>query len=148
MRKVTDLKPNEAILISNDAERDAISKLFDKSGLLWANGEKVSNWISGYNYPYAFELVNSKVYHSTESDFLEQGFTIHPAADFIGSEGESVEADKKVMITINLSMDKDTAFRIGNVLKQHEPEIWELLKQEIKETEIKLTRNTPKNERN
>lgn len=54
-RKVTDLLQNEAILISNDFERDVILKLMEDAGKDWADGEKATNWNPiqvGYEYPF------------------------------------------------------------------------------------------------
>jgi hypothetical protein len=153
-RKVTDLNPNEAILISNDAERDAILQLMEDAGCIWNSGDAPFDVLPIRTpYPYclaykfrSIDFIASDGIRVVNKNSFYEAEMIYPATDFIGSEGESLEADKKVMITINLSMDKDTAFRIGNVLKQHEPEIWELLKQEIRQAEIKLTRNTLTNE--
>ena len=60
-RKVTDLLQNEAILISNDFERDVILQLMEDAGMDWADGEKATNWNPiqvGYEYPFVLFKVS------------------------------------------------------------------------------------------
>ena len=85
-RKVTDLKPNEAILISNDTERDAILQLFSEIALVLAKDELLS-------YPFYLRLNRAPVKIWTHKR-LWLNTLIIPATYFIGSEGESVEADE------------------------------------------------------
>jgi hypothetical protein len=95
-RKVTDLKPNEAILISNDAERDAILQLMDISNFKWNSGDAPfdRNIRTAYPYCLAYKFRSIDFIPSdgirvvNKNSFYEAGM-IYPATDFIGSEGES-----------------------------------------------------------
>jgi hypothetical protein len=90
-RKVTDLKQNEAILISNDSERDAILQLMDRAGWVWNDNSEPFEYIPTNAYPY-FLCYKALEYngicivlpHYEEKNEL----TIYPAIDFIGSEGD------------------------------------------------------------
>lgn len=90
-RKVTDLKPNEAILISNDAERDAILQLMDRAGWVWNDNSEPFEYIPTNPYP-IFLCYKALEYNGiciVLPHYEEKNeFTIHPATDFIGSEGE------------------------------------------------------------
>jgi hypothetical protein len=90
-RKVTDLKPNEAILISNDAERDAVLNLFHEAGIKWVSGTDVTNWHPSFNYPFGLQLNTKKLYNEPLWYLDKLSCITYPATDFIGSEGESVE---------------------------------------------------------
>jgi hypothetical protein len=43
------------------------------------------------------------------------------------------EAEKEVIIKINLELNGDTAIKIMNCLKKNEPKIWQELKSQVKE---------------
>ena len=92
-RKVTDLKPNEAILISNDSERDAILQLMEDAGMRWNSGHAIFDINIRTPYPYCFAYKFRSIdYVSTngirvvnKNSFYEAEIT-YPATDFIGSE--------------------------------------------------------------
>jgi hypothetical protein len=87
-RKVTDLLPNEAILISNDAERDAILQLMEDAGYIWANRDKPTQWMPMFPYPIGIELEDFILFNNESYLYEQMGYAIYPATDFIGSEGE------------------------------------------------------------
>jgi hypothetical protein len=87
-RKVTDLKPNEAILISNDSERDAILQLMEDAGMRWMNGAKLTELNPAFSYPFALETDNRYAIVFNEQLWDLPSHTIIPASDFIGSEGD------------------------------------------------------------
>jgi hypothetical protein len=43
------------------------------------------------------------------------------------------EAEKEVIIKINLELNGDTAIKIMNCLKENEPKIWQELRSELKQ---------------
>jgi hypothetical protein len=91
-RKVTDLLPNEAILISNDAERDAILQLMEDAGMRWNGNESAFRYIPDVNYDYCLTYKSHGnqgivVLHKNNGKY--QGFITYPATDFIGSEFSS-----------------------------------------------------------
>jgi hypothetical protein len=88
-RKVTDLKPNEAILISNDSERDAILQLMEDAGYIWANRDKPTHWMPMFPYPLCIEIEDMILFNNESYLYEQMEYTIHPATDFIGSEGVS-----------------------------------------------------------
>ena len=79
IRKVSDLLPSEAILISSDSDLKVLEE-FEKAGMNWADGEKATEWNPtqvGYNYP--FVLIRNPIYIGSiafrvlpPSDFIEQ----------------------------------------------------------------------------
>jgi hypothetical protein len=85
-RKVTDLLPNEAILISNDAERDAVLNIFHEAGIKWASGKDVTNWYPSFNYPFGLQLSAKKLFNEPLWYLDKLSCTMYPATDFIGSE--------------------------------------------------------------
>ncbi len=85
-RKVTDLKPNEAILISNDSERDAILQLMEDAGMRWMNGAKLTELNPAFSYPFALETDNRYAIVFNEQLWDLPSHKIIPATDFIGSE--------------------------------------------------------------
>ena len=98
-RKVTDLKPNEAILISNDAERDAILQLMEDAGMRWNSGDAPFDVLpirTPYPYCLAYKFrsidsIPSDGIRVVNKNSFYEAEMIYPATDFIGSEGESVD---------------------------------------------------------
>lgn len=144
-RKVTDLLPNEAILISNDSERDAILQLFSEIALVLAKDELL-------NYPFYLRLNRAPVKIWTHKR-LWLNTLIVPATDFIGSEGEGVEVDwKKIAEQVTSELEKVSEFfrnfnrpndTFGTfVSKQIE---FDELSESVNRT-LELTRNTQTNE--
>jgi hypothetical protein len=87
MKKVTDLKPNEAILISNDADLKVLEE-FEKAGITWIDGANANSF-----NPLAFSGEEELIIH-IEQDRIVWAYsqvsvlTTYPATDFIGSDGE------------------------------------------------------------
>lgn len=90
-RKVTDLLPTEAILISSDAERDEISKLLDDLNIRWCGGERLVYYKASMAYPYCFTLDENLIWHDSFGFCKGVGKTIYPATDFIPTESDEVE---------------------------------------------------------
>jgi hypothetical protein len=103
-RKVTDLKPNEAILISSYADLKVMEE-FEKAGIVWVNGgEKPTQWkpFPSWEFPDRIVLDNGRISRGSPHRYIEL-----PATDFIPTEAEKVEgsvvieADNSIQITIN-----------------------------------------------
>lgn len=159
-RKVTDLKPNEAILISNDAERDAILQLMEDAGWLWNSGDSPFYVLPIKNpYPYylAYKFEGTDGFPNRGIRVVDYDYegncVFYPATDFIGSEGESVEADwKKIAEQLTTELEKVSEFfrnfdrpndTFGTfVSKQIE---FDEIAESVDKT-LELTRNTPTNE--
>jgi hypothetical protein len=155
-RKVTDLKLNEAILISNDFERDAILQLMEDAGMRWIDCNP-TEYKPNFGYPfylftYDFDGENRLCTSLNSYDLLT-----YPATDFIGSEfsgnGLTVtEPDNTISITLPkfdqaIKLLRDLAdIQNGAPLEQHRAE-WEQTMDEVytflNEHE---PRNTPPNE--
>lgn len=108
-RKVTDLKPNEAILISNDEERDAILQLMEDAGMRWNGNQSAFRYIPDVNYDYCLTYKsegNNGIVVLLNYSRKYEGFIVLPATDFIGSEWERVEAsDSKLNAFIRAKVD-------------------------------------------
>ena len=96
-RKVTDLLPSEAILISSDADLKVLEE-FEKVGIVWVNGgEKPTQW-KHFPMSYCFlrynEYGEEGLFWLHTKDCEEWGKTIYPATDFIQTESDEVEVDK------------------------------------------------------
>jgi hypothetical protein len=85
-RKVTDLLPNEAILISNDADLKVLQE-FENIGARWNSGDKATSKKAGFfTYPCWFK--NDGLYDLRWTTSTDDFKVAYPATDFIGSEGE------------------------------------------------------------
>jgi hypothetical protein len=87
MRKVTDLNPNEAILISNDADLKVLEE-FDKAGIVWIDGliATLYNPLEAAGEPIVIVKAGSKYIQWSFFKGITTSHTIYPATDFIGSE--------------------------------------------------------------
>lgn len=158
-RKVTDLKPNEAILISNDADLKVLEE-FEKAGAKWNSGELPTEW--NPELPCCLTRFNQDGHAGVFWESLEEAkndnLTTYPATDFIGSEGEMergititkqngevISAETKFYQAIKLLRDL-ADLQNGAPLEQHRAE-WEQTMDEVytflNEHE---PRNTPTNE--
>jgi hypothetical protein len=92
-RKVTDLLPNEAILISNDADLKVLEE-FEKAGVIWYGSKhKPTEWtpiMADFTFPFVIVSTSQGLAQTCEVSKYRH----YPATNFIGSEGESVEADE------------------------------------------------------
>jgi hypothetical protein len=161
-RKVTDLKPNEAILISNDSERDAILQLIEYAGYRWEFADKPTQWNPidvGYGYPISIHTIYDKYnligFYPSDYQLCQIEY---PATDFIGSEGEmerGITITKQNGEVISAETKFDQAIKLlrdladlqnGAPLEQHRAE-WEQTMDEVytflNEHE---PRNTPTND--
>lgn len=106
-RKVTDLLPSEAILISCDAERDAVLDLMDDAGMKWATGDKPSEWKSKRPYPYCiftYDLYKTcTLCLSTLNEAKNERSTIYFATDFIPIESDEVEEGSTIESVFKLA---------------------------------------------
>ena len=86
-RKVTDLLPNEAILISNDADLKVLEE-FEKAGVIWYGSKhKPTEWnpiMADFTFP--FVIVNTSKGLAQTCEVYK--YRYYPATDFIGSEGD------------------------------------------------------------
>ena len=158
-RKVTDLKPNEAILITNDADLKVLEEFY-KLGKHWFGGQIPTMFnpkMAGARYPYV--IVNSPT-----GLYWDQNIRTHyPATDFIVSEGEMergitiVKQNGEVISaeTVLLSDVRNKLTPIKNLIAMLESGFIapsgsvELIYKEIKQSIVnieELTRNTPTNE--
>lgn len=85
-RKVTDLLPTEAILISCDADLKVLDE-FEKVGIKWVNGNKATEFKPKHLFPYCIELNQNMLtwqhkFHRTAK---------YPATDFIPTESDEVD---------------------------------------------------------
>lgn len=135
-RKVTDLKPNEAILISNDADLKVLEE-FEKAGITWIDGANANSF-----NPLAFSGEEELIIH-IEQDRIVWAYsqvsvlTIYPATDFIGSEGDSVDKfDQAIKLLRDLA-----DLQNGAPLEQHRSE-WE---QTMDEVYTFLNQHEPRN---
>lgn len=90
IRSLSSLKPNEAILVLNDFERDSIIKLMEDANKMWIGGARASSVIPQLEYPYCIGLhvlYNERLACDTVTftkDELHK--TILPASDFLPKE--------------------------------------------------------------
>ena len=89
-RKVTDLLPSEAILISSDADLKVLEE-FEKAGVMWLGGRHrpTERMPKGATYP--FYLHYGKYQISWSSTNVIGNYTICLATDFIPTESDEVE---------------------------------------------------------
>lgn len=83
MKLVTDLKENEVIHCPTLEEAEAICRLMDGAGLRWRNGvpySKITNWAV---HKRATCYNPSKGTYSTHSFYVDEGYTIHKASEFL-----------------------------------------------------------------
>ena len=107
-RKVTDLLPSEAILISSDADLKVLEE-FEKAGITWIDGALATSFnplsFSGEENVIIHIELERIVWAYTEGSEL----TIYPATDFIPTESDEVvgsgivisEPDDSFTIRIN-----------------------------------------------
>lgn len=124
-RKVTDLLPSEAILISSDADLKVLEE-FEKAGVMWIDGRNKPtqfNPTQGWcKYPF-FLYYEDGVIHWTS-----KGKITYPATDFIPTEAEKVEVDE---FDRALKLLRDLAdLQNGAPLEQHRAE-WEQTMDEV-----------------
>lgn len=84
-RKVTDLLPSEAILISSDADLKVLEE-FEKAGIVWVNGgEKPTEWkpFPRWEFPDRILLYEKRISRGSPYSYIE-----YPATDFIPTEAE------------------------------------------------------------
>ena len=143
-RKVTDLLPTEAILISSDADLKVLDE-FEKEGYYWEFGEKPTQWNPiqvGYALPISVYSVADKY---NIISFYPSEYNLYsiqlPATDFIPTESDEVEVDK---FDKALKLLKDLAdIQNGAPLEQHRTE-WEKTMDEVYTfLNQHETRNTP-----
>ena len=91
-RPISSLKPTEAIIVTNDAERDAILKLMDAEGWEWNSGETAKEVIINNSYPYALAYkfegtdgFSNKGIRIVDLDYDWQ-VSFFPASDFLPTE--------------------------------------------------------------
>lgn len=139
-RKVTDLLPTEAILISSDADLKVLEE-FEKEGVMWLGGRHrpTERLPKGATYP--FYLHYGKYQISWSSTNVIGNYTICLANDFIQTESDEVEVDK---FDRALKLLKDLAdLQNGAPLEQHRTE-WERTMDEVYTfLNQHETRNTP-----
>ena len=149
-RKVTDLLPSEAILISSDADMKVLDE-FEKAGITWSNGEKATQW-KHFPMSYCFLRYNEDgeegLFWLHTKDCEEWGKTIYPATDFFPTESDEVE----VSDTVLLSEVRNKLTPIKNLIALLESGFiapsgsQELIYKELKQCKInieELSRNTP-----
>lgn len=123
-RKVTDLLPSEAILISSDADLKVLDE-FEKIGAMWIGGiEKPTEWNPSrlFSYPYCIFYENDRISWSV------RGINRYPAIDFIPTESDEVEVDR---FDRALKLLKDLAdLQNGAPIEQHRTE-WEQTMDEV-----------------
>lgn len=137
-RKVTDLLPTEAILISSDEDMKVL-KEFEKVGAKWAAGYLPTNWNPtkiGYGFPFYLFGSNYCLVWADSTDRHKL-----PATDFIQTESDEVEVDK---FDRALKLLKDLAdLQNGAPIEQHRTE-WEQTMDEVYTfLNQHKTRNTP-----
>ena len=130
-RKVTDLLPTEAILISCDEDLKVLEE-FEKAGITWIDGALATSFnplsFSGEENVIIHIELERIVWAYTEGS----GLTIYPATDFIPTESDDVEES---------STKRDWYIKLLAKLKRIES--GELsLSEYIAQVELK-TRNTP-----
>ena len=84
-RKVTDLLPSEAILISSDADLKVLEE-FEKAGIKWVSGlEKPTEWMPslGWEFPEIIVLRQDYIMRGRPHYYIEI-----PATDFIPTDPE------------------------------------------------------------
>jgi hypothetical protein len=170
-RKVTDLKPNEAILISNDDERVAILLLMDISNFKWNSGDAPFDRNIRTPYPYclaykfrSIDFIPSDGIRVVNKNSFYEAEMIYPATDFIVSEfsgnGLTVsEPDNTISIepseNVLLSEIRNKLTPIKNLIAMLESGFiapsgsQELIYKELEQCKVnieELTRNTPTNE--
>jgi hypothetical protein len=144
-RKVTDLKPNEAILISNDSERDAILQLMEDAGMRWMNLVKLNELKIVFEYPYVLESDDCKRVFC-ESIFDVQDYDVIPATDFIGSEGDfDIPSNDSTIATFLRAQIEWYESNHDYQIATDTLRCW-LDELEGKTEPTQLTRNTPTNE--
>lgn len=114
-RKVTDLKPNEAILISNDADFKVLEE-FEKAGAKWNSGELPTEW--NPELPCCLTRFNQDGHAGVFWELLEEAkndnLITYPATDFIGSEGQMVEVADLKPFWKKLSEQKPNSYQTGH----------------------------------
>jgi hypothetical protein len=163
-RKVTDLKPNEAILITNDAERNSILNLMDKAAWKWNDGSKPFDVLIRNRFPYclAYKFEGTDGFSNRGIRVVDYDYegncVFYPATDFIGSEfnGEGLTvSEPDNTISIEPSETQIATFLRAQIYwyeSNHDYQIatdtlrcW-LDELEGKTEPTQLTRNTPTNE--
>lgn len=107
-RKVTDLLPTEAILISSDADLKVLDE-FEKAGITWIDGALATSFnplsFSGEENVIIHIELERIVWAYTEGS----GLTIYPATDFIPTESDEVDkfetTDFKLGVFIRSKVD-------------------------------------------
>ena len=138
-RKVTDLLPTEAILISSDADLKVLEE-FEKADARWNSGDKATSKKKGYfSYPVYFK--NDGILGLRWTADTGEFITTYPATDFIPTEADDVEVYK---FDRALKLLKDLAdLQNGAPLQQHRTE-WEQTMDEVYTfLNQHETRNTP-----
>lgn len=88
-RKVTDLLPSEAILISSYADLKVLDE-FEKVDARWNSGDKATSKKKGYfSYPVYFK--NDGILGLRWTADTGEFITTYPATDFIPTESDEVE---------------------------------------------------------
>lgn len=88
-RPISSLKPNEAIQVNNEAEKDGILKLMDAEGWKWRSGRNANQFYPLKSYPYGFDynhLGDNRIGFSSICFYKNQNFTILSASDFLPAE--------------------------------------------------------------
>jgi hypothetical protein len=168
-RKVTDLKPNEAILISNHTERNSILNLMDKAAWKWNDGSKPFDVLIRNRFPYclAYKFEGTDGFSNRGIRVVDYDYegncVFYPATDFIGSEGDMergitiVKQNGEVISaeTVLLSEIRNKLTPIKNLIAMLESGFiapsgsQELIYKELEQCKVnieELTRNTPTNE--
>ncbi len=108
-RKVTDLLPSEAIMISSDAERDAVLKLMDEAWMKWNSGERANYAFIRNQFPYALAYkfngndgFPNKGIRIVDFDY-DGDITFYPATDFIQTESDEVEEGSTIESVFKLA---------------------------------------------
>lgn len=108
-RKVTDLLPTEAILISSDAERDAVLKLMDEAWMKWNSGERANYAFIRNQFPYALAYkfngndgFPNRGIRIVDFDY-DGDVTFYPATDFIPTESDEVEEGSTIESVFKLA---------------------------------------------
>ncbi len=146
-RKVTDLLPSEAILISSDAERNTVLDLMDNAGFVWNSGERANYAFIRNKFPYAlaYKFNGNDGFPNRGIRIVDLDYdgdvTFYPATEFIQTESDEVEVSK---FDRALKLLKDLAdLQNGAPIEQHRTE-WEQTMDEVYTfLNQHKTRNTP-----
>ena len=105
MRKVTDLLPTEAILISSDADLKVLDE-FEKAGVMWGSGSLPNKW-NPKIIPYVLTRFNndgeSGLFWESLDDAMTDNLTIYPATEFIPTESDEVEEGSTIESVFKLA---------------------------------------------